>query len=91
MVPHDSDERRPERETVVRASLSGTLFIAATLLRRTYKIRDLHSPLSPVDLQDKRMFTVRELARSQGFPDWFTFVVEKDVAQDRIVKTVSGF
>ena len=37
------------------------------------------------------MFTVRELARSQGFPDWFTFVVEKEVAQDRIVKTVSGF
>ena len=35
-------------------------------------------------VQDRRVLSVRELARSQGFPDWFVFV-----AEDGNVKTVS--
>ena len=35
-------------------------------------------------MQDRRVLSVRELARSQGFPDWFVFV-----AEDGNVKTVS--
>ena len=39
--------------------------------------------LTESDAQDLRVLTVRELARSQGFPDWFVFY-----AEDGSLKTV---
>ena len=55
-----------------------------------YQVRQ--SPLHSRDTQltywpkDKRVYTVHEFARGQGFPDWFKFIT-----LDGSVKTVSGF
>jgi site-specific DNA-cytosine methylase len=73
MVPNHGHQRGPNgeamsRDTPLRMRTPGHTRVICT-----------HSPF-----QSKRIVTVRELARSQGFPDHFVFS-----AQDNRVVTVS--
>lgn len=80
MVQDHGDQRRADSEAVLGAASLGKhdVSFGAQLERELTCFRH-------VVTQCKRVLTVRELARSQGFPDHFQFYY----VTDQVVKTVS--